>query len=105
MKVLLLGGTGVIGHYLSQRFREEDAQVYVTSRSHHDDWSNTHYIKGNAKENVFLANVCKMQTWDTIVDFMSYKTEEFAARVDLLLSSTRQYVFISSARVYGNEEH
>ena len=36
---------------------------------------------------------------------MSYKTEEFFERHELLLTHTNQYVFISSARVYANLEH
>lgn len=105
MKILLLGGTGVIGRYLSQKYNENGTDVYVTSRSHHLDSGSIHYIKGNAMDDEFLHYVCKLQQWDAIVDFMSYKTKTFASRVDILLSSTKQYVFISTARVYGNIEH
>lgn len=105
MKILLLGGTGVIGKYLSQKYNENGTDVYVTSRSSHPDCGSVHYIKGNAMDDEFLHYVCNIHQWDAIVDFMSYKTKTFASRVDILLSSTKQYVFISTARVYGNMEH
>lgn len=42
--------------------------------------------------------------YDAVLDFMSYTTEEFRERHELLLEHTRQYVFISSARVYAKTE-
>lgn len=105
MKVLLLGGTGVIGSYLIDMFHKDNVETYVTSRSKHKSYGTIHYIHGNAKDSEFLKTICKDSSWDAIVDFMSYKTLEFESRLDMLLASTKQYIFISTARVYGNEEH
>lgn len=58
------------------------------------------YIQGNAMDNSFLLDVLRMQEWDCILDFMSYKTEQFVQRVEPFLNSTKQYIFLSSARVY-----
>lgn len=105
MWILLLGGTGVIGRNLINYYNENGINVFVTSRSKHNDFGSIHFVHGNAMDDAFLHNVCMIRNWDAIVDFMSYNTDSFIARVNLLLSSTKQYVFISSARVYGNEEH
>lgn len=102
--ILLLGGTGVIGTYLKDMFLKTDQIVYITSRSVRKDIGNVHYIQGNARDLVFLKQILKLQEWECIVDFMSYKTDEFKQRLDLLLKSTKQYIFISTARVYGNTE-
>lgn len=40
-----------------------------------------------------------------IVDFMSYNTEEFENRIDLLLDASEQYIFISSARVFADSQY
>ena len=104
MKVLILGGTGAIGKYLVVLLASGTHNVYVTSRSKHDNQENVHYICGNAHDLSFVSTLCS-EHWDAIVDFMSYKTEEFRQRVDVLLKATSQYVFISSARVYGDSEH
>ena len=105
MKVLVLGGTGAIGSNLVRILSDNGVETTVTSRSYHANQSNVTYVRGNAKDNIFLRNLCANSRWDAIVDFMSYKTDEFSARLDLLLSSSRQYVFISSSRVYADKEH
>lgn len=49
MKVLLLGGTGVIGTYLSNKLNEKGSQIYITTRSPNRlSIDNIHYICGNA---------------------------------------------------------
>lgn len=105
MKVLLLGGTGVMGISLSQLLAQNNIDTVVTSRSSHKSVGKITYVKGNAMELEFSKQICSNCEWDAIVDFMSYKTVEFRERIDYLLNSTKQYVYISSARVYGNLEH
>lgn len=106
MKVLLLGGTGVMGNYMVQLLNDAAITTVVTSRSDRRNFGQITYVKGNAKDVKFLSEICRqVEKWDTIIDFMSYKTEEFAQRIDILCSATNQYLFMSSARVYGDEEH
>lgn len=102
LKILILGGTGAIGIHLKDVLLENGHEVYITSRSAHNGEGRLHYIRGNAKDATFIKHVLKMQSWDAIVDFMIYDTDTFRLRCDSFLSSTRQYVFISSARVYSN---
>lgn len=104
-KVLILGGTGVMGTYLEEMFLRDGIDTYVTSRSKHTSFGCIHYIEGNAMDDAFLSSVVGRCRWDAIIDFMSYKTDKFRSRVDLLLNNTEQYIFISTARVYGDEEH
>lgn len=104
MAVLLLGGTGAIGTYLKDILRDNGVSTTITSRGKRQNEGSISYIQGNAHNLEFLDEVCSTR-WDTIVDFMSYKTEEFNQRVNLLLSSTDQYIYISSARVYADVEH
>lgn len=105
MKVLLLGGTGAMGAHLCKVLTENgDNRVYVTTRSTRNNSDNVHYLIGNAHDNSFLNGLLSDKGWDAIVDFMSYTTAEFSNRVDLLLGATRQYLFLSSARVYANTQ-
>lgn len=104
MKVLILGGTGAIGKYLVSLLAANDNSVYVTSRSAHQDSTNIKYIMGNAHSIAFISEVCN-EEWDVIVDFMSYKTDEFKERHSILQNATKQYVYISSSRVYADQEH
>lgn len=101
MKVLIFGGTGAIGSYVAQLLSQRGVFVTVTTRTHKKDVDYIKYVVGNAKDDHFLTDVLK-QRWDAILDFMVYSTKDLSERIDLLLSSTDQYVFISSARVYAD---
>lgn len=100
MKILLLGGTGAMGSHLVNILSEKGYKVSVTSRKKRDSSDFIEFLQGNAMDISFLKEVLK-ERWDVIVDFMVYTNEEFRDRVDLLLESTNQYIFLSSARVYN----
>lgn len=101
-KALLLGGTGAMGVYLIPELIKKNYQVYVTSRTlRKSSDSNLVYLQGNAHDIAFLDH-CLSKQWDAIVDFMIYSTEEFRSRVDLLLSSTKHYLFLSTYRVFAD---
>lgn len=102
--VLLLGGTGAMGNHLVQILSNGDFDVYVTSRSDRKSAENVTYIKGNAHDEAFLNELLVKKTWDVIVDFMIYTTQEFQHRVERLLGACKQYVFLSSSRVYADSE-
>lgn len=103
MRVLVLGGTGAMGVHLCKLLADKGDNVYVTSRSKRDNDVIT-YLRGDAHDLGFLNPVLKMEMWDVIIDFMNYTTDEFVTRVDSLLSSCAQYVFLSSSRVYAPSE-
>lgn len=103
MRVLILGGSGAMGAHLTELLDNEDNKIYVTSRSKYENTKRVTYIQGNAREISFLEKVLK-KSWDVIIDFMHYGTEEFRNRVEVLLGSTKQYIFLSSARVYSQSE-
>ena len=101
LKILLLGGTGAIGIHLSQLLSLRGDNITVTTRKKRNDTGNIHYAIGNAHDIQFLSSLLQGQNWDAIVDFMGYNTKEFQERAKRMLNSTKQYVFLSSARVYG----
>lgn len=104
-KILLLGGTGAMGAYLVELLSQrDDVLCYVTSRSSRSDLANIKYLQGNAQDSTFLHKILDMHPWDCVVDFMVYSTEQFRERANLLLQSTKQYIFISSARVYADSD-
>ncbi len=103
MRILVLGGTGAMGKPLITLLSNSNNEVYVTSRSEHVSSKHVHYFFGNAHDNNFLNEVLE-DRYDVIIDFMSYKSDEFAQRIDKLLYSTEQYIFFSSSRVYSNYE-
>lgn len=99
-RVLLLGGTGAMGSHLVRVLASAGMDVTVTTRRDYPDAGLVHYVKGDAHDMAFLRPLLAGQ-FDAIVDFMVYDTEEFRLRYREMLAATRQYVFLSSARVYA----
>lgn len=107
MNVLLLGGTGAIGVYLSDILTGDDEveHIYITTRKNRTSTDNKkQYLMGDAKDVSFLESVFRKKRIDVVVDFMSYKTQEFASRIDFILRSCNSYVFLSSCRVFSDEK-
>ena len=96
--ILVLGGTGAMGvHIVNILSQNKDVQCYVTSRHVHNNFNNIKYLCGNALDDNFIRNILKFHKWDAIIDFMKYKTNIFKQKMDLYLSSTNQYFFLSSS--------
>lgn len=101
MDVLILGGTGAMGNHVSELLKAKGYNIFITSRSKRENNGNVSYLQGNAKELVFIRELCQ-KNWDAIIDFMVYSVDELNERINMILQSTEQYIFISSARVYAD---
>lgn len=104
MNILILGGTGAMGSPLVN-ILSKDNTVWVTSRKQRiSNVEKIIYVQGNALRKDFLERVCQEQHWDAIIDFMVRSKQQLGEILPFILSSTNQYVFISSARVYSECE-
>ena len=103
MKILILGGTGAMGKHLVHKLKGTNNQVTVTSRRFFANEDNISFIKGNAHDMTFVDSLLS-RNFDTIVDFMAYRTEEFKLRYKKILENCGQYIFMSSSRVYADSE-
>ena len=83
-RILLLGGTGAMGEHLTRILAEQGDDVHVTTRSCRMSERNITYVQGNAHEITFINDLLR-ESWDAIVDFMVYNTDEFRVRVSQLL--------------------
>lgn len=100
-RVLLLGGTGVIGRYLPPFLEQDGHQVFVTSRQPRDHVGTVRFVHGNAQDLGFLRDCVRQIRPDAIVDFMIYGTEAFRDRVEWLLGASAHYLFFSSFAVHA----
>lgn len=102
MKILILGGTGAIGKPLIEILKQDSGNdIYVTSRVQHTSSGNLHYVKANALR-IDELNKLLGSRWDAIIDFMIYNEHAFQERIALLLHSTDQYFFLSSATEFSD---
>lgn len=98
-----MGGTGAMGSHLANILIDRDFKVVITTRNQIKSNEKVEYRKGNAKNLDFLYAMLE-EKWDAIIDFMVYSEDEFFKSIDLFLSATSQYVFLSSARVYNESQ-
>ena len=104
LKVLVMGGTGVMGAHLVPKLLKMGFVVDVVSLEDKiSDNPKLRYFKGDIKERKFLEELLK-NDYNAIVDFMIYGTEEFSSKCSLFLSNTDQYFYLSSYRVYADSK-
>ena len=104
-KILVLGGTGAMGRYAVPELLRLGFFVDVVALdAPHITHENLSSTIANAMDDAWLKEKLAETRYDVILDFMSYKLQEFKDRVDLFLDNTDQYMFLSSCRVYANEE-
>ncbi|MBL1230700.1 SDR family oxidoreductase [Enterococcus sp. BWB1-3] len=103
--VLLIGGTGAMGVYLVPELLQSGYRVYVTSRRKiESENENLFYIQGNGHDLEFVKEICDGNTISVIIDFMVYSTIEFEERCESLLELSSHYFFLSSYRVFANQD-
>lgn len=90
-----------MGLPLIAKLDSQGHRVFVTSRFTHTDSGNVRYIVGNARDLSFVESICGKLSFDAIVDFMVYDIFEFKKRYQFMLECTKQYIFLSSSRVYA----
>jgi nucleoside-diphosphate-sugar epimerase len=104
-KVLVPGGTGAMGVYLVPELLKLGYKVDVVSLDDlTSDTQSLRYIKANFKDDSFVDEILKNE-YDAIVDFMIYNAPEFKLKYRKLLENCDHYIYLSSYRVYANEEH
>lgn len=91
-----------MGTFLVDILQQKGYDVLVTTRQQIVS-NEVKYWQCNARQNSFLDEL-KDKHFDAIVDFMGYKTDEFKNRIDIMLSSTDHYCFLSSARVFADSQ-
>ncbi len=103
-KVLLVGGNGALGVYLTEEALKKGYKVDVLCFE--DEISrneNLTYIRHDGKDYGFIKELLK-NGYDAVVDFMIYDTvEEYKPFGDLYLKNTSHYLFLSTYRVYAGE--
>jgi len=102
MKVLFIGGTGIISSACSQLAVERGLELYLLSRgqSARPVPQGARVLQGNIRDRASAAAALGDLTFDAVVDWVAFTPEHIEADLELFQERTRQYVFISSASAY-----
>lgn len=105
-KVLVIGGTGAMGVYLVPELLSLGYAVDVLSLDERtSDTPHLRYFKGNANDEDYIRSVLDEGRYDGVVDFMIYRNDEFPTRHRIFLDRTAHYIYLSTYRIYADEEH
>jgi nucleoside-diphosphate-sugar epimerase len=102
VKVLFIGGTGVISSACSQLAIKRGMELYVLNRGQTSRPvpQGARLLRGDIRDRRSVRDALGDTTFDIVVDWIAFTPEHVEADIDLFLGRTGQYVFISSASVY-----
>lgn len=103
MKVLIMGGTGVISTHVRRLLEKYNNEVTVINRGNKatESDSRARYIKADINNIELLKEALRGECFDVALDFIAFNTSDVLKRYELLKGKLRQYIFISSATVYN----
>lgn len=102
MKVLFIGGTGIISTAVSHVAVDRGIELYVLNRGNHNDVlpPGVTILKGDIYNETEIHALLQGHFFDAIVQWISFTTEHVERDIRLFKPYTKQYVFISSASAY-----
>ena len=101
MKVLFIGGTGLISSACSRLAIERDIDLFLLNRGMHPDTpAGATSIVADARDQDATARALADHRFDAVVDWIAYTPADVERDLRLFGGKTRQYMFISSASAY-----
>ncbi|MBO5397364.1 MAG: NAD-dependent epimerase/dehydratase family protein [Clostridia bacterium] len=103
MKILLIGGTGVLSTDIRELSIKKGYEVYILNRGKSKN-KNTNdkvkFIKGDIRRVEQLKETFKDSYFDVIIDFLSFSGKGIKDTLEIFNNKCDQYIFISSATAY-----
>jgi nucleoside-diphosphate-sugar epimerase len=101
MKVLFIGGTGIISSAVSKLAVERGIELYHFNRGKsHRKIEGVKNITGNIRNVAETKEILKNYSFDVVVNWITFTPEQVQADIEMFRRITRQYIFISSASAY-----
>ena len=102
MKILFIGGTGVISSSCSDLCVERGIDLFLLNRgtSPRTAPAGATVLMGDIRDLDVVNRVLQGQDFDVVVNWIAYKKPDVERDYELFRDRTSQYIFISSASVY-----
>ena len=102
MKILFIGGTGVISSACSELCVKKGYELYLLNRnqSFRKPPAGARVINADIRDVNGVEALLKGERFDSVVDWIAYTEEHVKNDYEIFLGKTDQYIFISSASAY-----
>jgi len=102
IKVLFIGGTGIISSACSELAIQRGIELYLLNRgqSNRSAVEGAKLLNGDIRMSDSARAALGDLDFDAVVDWVAYTPEQVQSDVDLFRDRTGQYIFISSASAY-----
>lgn len=102
MKVLFIGGTGIISTAVSKLALEKGVDLYLFNRNNQTEFipDGAKIIKGDIRKEDEAREILKDHSFDVVVNWIAFTPEHIETDLRLFRGKTNQYIFISSASAY-----
>ena len=104
LKVLFIGGTGVISSAcVREAVASRDLELYVLNRGKSATWGvpdGVKELRGDVRDAASVRQAVGRLDFDSVVDFVAFTPDHVQADLELFRDRTGQYVFISTASAY-----
>jgi len=102
MKVLFIGGTGVISSACSKLAVEKGIKLYLLNRgqSSRPVPESVELLKCDIRDTDSAKRIIGKKQFDVVVNWVAYTSDHILNDIDIFKDKTNQYIFISSASAY-----
>jgi nucleoside-diphosphate-sugar epimerase len=100
MKILFLGGSGVISRAATQQTLAAGHELWLLNRGQRRPIAGARSLVADLTDLASVRTALRGHTWDVVVQWIAFTPDDIRRDVELFRHSTRQYLFISSASVY-----
>jgi len=102
VRVLFIGGTGIISSACTQRALDKGIELYHLNRgqSERPTPEGVRILRGDIRDKESAKQALGDHTFDAVVDWIAFTPDHIETDIQLFSGRTKQYVFISSASAY-----
>jgi len=100
MKILFIGGTGIISTASAELAVERGLDLTLLNRGKRGNIRGTKQLVADISDVSSAQKILGDTEWDVVVDFISFTPDDLKKRLEIFRGKVGQFIFISSASAY-----
>lgn len=101
MRVLVIGGTGLVSTAVVNHLLARNADVTVFNRGNRISSAHVKTLVGDRNDVEGFARAMSNQRFDVVIDMICFNPMQAAAAIQVFAGRCEQFIFCSSAAIYG----